>query len=418
MGVRRKKVTTLRKKDQFLAQLLKEEQMRQESELNLIASENFVSAAVREAAGSVLTNKYAEGYPHNRFYQGCRVIDEVEELACKRAEKLFGAEHANVQPHSGSQANMAVYLALLEPGDTILGMSLSSGGHLTHGLAANFSGRLFNVVSYGVAEKTQLIDYGRVAKLARECRPKLIIAGASAYPRTIDFAEFGAIAKQVGAYLMADIAHIAGLVATGCHPDPVPYADAVTTTTHKTLRGPRGGMIVCPERYAAQIDRAVFPGTQGGPLMHIIAAKAAALGEALKPEFKTYCSQIVANAKALAEELLSLDFDLVTRGTDNHIVLIDLTRTGITGKVAAEALQRAGIVVNKNSVPFDKRSPWVTSGIRLGTPALTTRGMKQEQMRVVARLIKRVLSDVHSESVLAAVKQEVKELCDQFPIPY
>ncbi len=410
-------MTALEKTDQLLAQLVKEEQARQEDELNLIASENFVSAAVREATGSVLTNKYAEGYPDDRFYQGCLVIDKVEKLACERAEKLFGAEHANVQPHSGSQANMAVYLALLDPGDTILGMSLSSGGHLTHGLAVNFSGRLFNVVSYGVEEKTQLIDYGRVAELAREYKPKLIITGASAYPRVIDFAEFGAIAKQVGAYLMADIAHIAGLVATDLHPDPIPYADAVTTTTHKTLRGPRGGMILCPGRYAAQIDRAVFPGTQGGPLMHIIAAKAVALGEALKPEFKTYCSQIVANAKALAEELLSLDFDLVTRGTDTHLILIDLTRANITGKAAAEALERAGIVVNKNPVPFDKRSPWVTSGIRLGTPALTTRGMKQEQMRTVARLIKRVLAHIEDELVLDNVKREVRELCDQFPIP-
>ena len=417
-NVRRRKVAVLEKTDQFLARLVKEEQAREEGELNLIASENFASAAVREATGSVLTNKYAEGYPHNRFYQGCRVIDEVEKLACERAQKLFGAEHANVQPHSGSQANMAVYLALLEPGDTILGMSLSCGGHLTHGLAANFSGRLFNVVSYGVDEKTQFINYGRVAELAREYRPKLIITGASAYPRTIDFAEFGAIAKQIGTYLMADIAHIAGLVATGYHPDPVPYADAVTTTTHKTLRGPRGGMILCPERYAAQIDRAVFPGTQGGPLMHIIAAKAAAFGEALKPEFKTYCGQIVANARALAEELLSLDFDLVTGGTDTHLILVDLTRSGLTGRAAAEALEQTGITVNKNPIPFDRRSPWVTSGIRLGTPALTTRGMKQGQMRIVARLINQVLSHIDNESVLNKIKQEIKELCNHFPVPH
>ena len=411
-------MAALEKTDQFLARLVKGEQTRQEGELNLIASENFASAAVREAAGSVLTNKYAEGYPHERFYQGCRVIDEVEKLACERAQKLFGAEHANVQPHSGSQANMAVYLALLEPGDTILGMSLSCGGHLTHGLAANFSGRLFKVISYGVDEKTQLINYGRVAELAREYRPKLIITGASAYPRTIDFAEFGTIAKQIGAYLMADIAHIAGLVATGYHPDPVPYADAVTTTTHKTLRGPRGGMILCPERYAAQIDRAVFPGTQGGPLMHIIAAKAAAFGEALKPEFKTYCGQIVANARALVEELLSLDFDLVTGGTDTHLILVDLTRSGLTGRAAAEALEQTGITVNKNPIPFDRRSPWVTSGIRLGTPALTTRGMKQGQMRTVARLINQVLSHIDNESVLNKIKQEIKELCNHFPVPH
>ena len=411
-------MTALEKTDQLLARLVKEEQAREEGELNLIASENFASAAVREAARSVLTNKYAEGYPHHRMYQGCGVIDAVEELACERAKKLFGAEHANVQPHSGSQANMAVYLGLLRPGDTILGMSLSSGGHLTHGLAANFSGRLFNIVSYGVDEKTKLIDYGRVAKLTREYRPKLIITGASAYPRTIDFAEFGAIAKQGGACLMADIAHIAGLVTTGYHPDPVPYADAVTTTTHKTLRGPRGGMILCPERYAAQIDRAVFPGTQGGPLMHIIAAKAAAFGEALKPEFKTYCGQIVANARALAEELLSLDFDLVTGGTDTHLILVDLTRSGLTGRAAAEALEQTGITVNKNPIPFDRRSPWVTSGIRLGTPALTTRGMKQGQMRIVARLINQVLSHIDNESVLNKIKQEIKELCKHFPVPH
>ncbi len=403
--------------DPVLAQLLRKEEARQANQLDLIASENFVSARVREIAASVLTNKYAEGYPHDRFYQGCGVLDEIEELACERAKKLFHAEHANVQPHSGSQANMAVYMALLEPGDTILSMSLSCGGHLTHGLPANFSGRLYNVVFYGVDEKTQLIDYGRVAELAREYRPKLIITGTSAYPREIDFVEFGAIAKQVGAYLMADIAHTAGLVVTGCHPDPVPCADAVTATTHKTLRGPRGGIILCFEKYAARIDRAVFPGTQGGPLMHIIAAKAAALGEALNPEFKTYCQQIIANAKALAEELCRLDFNLVTGGTDTHLLLIDLTNTGITGKTAAEVLESVGITANKNVIPFDKQSPWVTSGIRLGTPALTSRGMREQEMRTVAKLISQVLSHLDDEPVLAKVRQKVGELCQQFPVP-
>ena len=385
---------------------------RQRNKIELIASENFVSDAVMEAMGSYLTNKYAEGYPSHRYYGGCEYVDIVEDLARDRVKKLFGAEHANVQPHSGAQANMAVYAAVLQPGDTVLGMNLSHGGHLTHGSKVNASGKLYNFIPYGLNEETGRIDYDEVERLALENNPKLILAGASAYARVIDFKRFREIADKVGCYLMVDMAHIAGLVAAGLHPNPVEYADFVTSTTHKTLRGPRGGLILCREKYAQAIDKAIFPGTQGGPLMHVIAAKAVCFKEALKPEFKTYQEQIIKNAKALSEALLALGFNLVSGGTDNHLMLIDLRNKGITGKELETRLDDVGITVNKNAVPFDTEKPSITSGIRIGTPAVTTRGFKEEDMREIAKLIDLV---VKNES-LEDVKQRVHKLCSKYPL--
>ncbi|MDU2665062.1 MAG: serine hydroxymethyltransferase, partial [Clostridium perfringens] len=377
----------LEREDEQIAHLVQKEKERQENSIELIASENFVSKAVMEAMGSYLTNKYAEGYPSKRYYGGCHVVDEVEDLARERVKKLFGAEHANVQPHSGSQANMAVYFSILEPGDTVLGMDLSHGGHLTHGSPVNFSGRLFNFVSYGVDKETETINYETVRELALKHKPKLIVAGASAYSRIIDFKTLREIADEVGAYLMVDIAHIAGLVATGLHPSPVPYADFVTSTTHKTLRGPRGGLILCKEKFAKALDKNIFPGIQGGPLMHIIAAKAVCFKEALEPSFKTYMEQVVKNARVLAEALESYGFKLVSNGTDNHLILVDLTNKDITGKDAEILLDSIGITLNKNTVPNETRSPFVTSGVRIGTPAITTRGFKEEEMKEIASII-------------------------------
>jgi len=390
---------------------------RQQQTINLIASENHVSPAVRLAQGSVLTNKYAEGYPGKRWYNGCQFVDEAERLAIDRCKKLFGAEHANVQPHCGSSANMAVYFAALKPGDTILAMRLAHGGHLTHGSEVNFSGRLFDIVPYGVSEKDELIDFDAVARLARERRPKLIVAGASAYPRVLDFPRFAEIARSVGALLMVDMAHIAGLVAAGVHPSPVPYSAYVTSTTHKTLRGPRSGLVLCRDIYGAELDKQVFPGIQGGPLMHTVAAKAVCFHEALRPEFKEYGRQIVANAKAMADVFASSGFKLVSGGTDNHLMLLNLDAAGLTGKDAAEALDKAGIIVNKNSIPFDKRSPFVTSGIRIGTPAATTRGMKEPAMRQVATLIVDVLRHIGDEKTIKKTHDAVLELGADFPAP-
>ncbi len=387
---------------------------RQQHNIELIASENIVSKAVLLAAGTVLTNKYAEGYPGKRYYGGCIYVDEVEEIARERAKKLFGAEHANVQPHSGANANLAVFFALLEPGDTVLSMSLADGGHLSHGSPVNISGKYFNIVPYGLSSETETIDYDQVRKLALIHRPKLILAGASAYPRVIDFARFRAIADEVGAYLMVDMAHIAGLVAAGLHPSPVPFADVVTTTTHKTLRGPRGGLILCREQYAKQIDKAIFPGTQGGPLMHIIAAKAVALGEALTEDFKVYQKRIVENAAALANGLLSRGFHLVSGGTDNHLMLLNLCGTGITGKELEKRLDEVHITANKNAVPNDPQSPFITSGVRLGTPAVTSRGFGVPEMEKIAGWIADVAADF--ESNRARVCEEVTELCRHFPI--
>ena len=378
----------LEREDEQIAHLVQKEKERQENSIELIASENFVSKAVMEAMGSYLTNKYAEGYPSKRYYGGCHVVDEVEDLARERVKKLFGAEHANVQPHSGSQANMAVYFSILEPGDTVLGMDLSHGGHLTHGSPVNFSGRLFNFVSYGVDKETETINYETVRELALKHKPKLIVAGASAYSRIIDFKTLREIADEVGAYLMVDIAHIAGLVATGLHPSPVPYADFVTSTTHKTLRGPRGGLILCKEKFAKALDKNIFPGIQGGPLMHIIAAKAVCFKEALEPSFKTYMEQVVKNAQVLAEALESYGFKLVSNGTDNHLILVDLTNKDITGKDAEILLDSIGITLNKNTVPNETRSPFVTSGVRIGTPAITTRGFKEEEMKEIEKVNK------------------------------
>jgi glycine hydroxymethyltransferase len=369
-----------------------------------------------QAQGSVMTNKYAEGYPAKRYYGGCEMVDIAERLAIERAKELFGAEHANVQPHSGSQANMAVYFAACKPGDTVLGMNLAHGGHLTHGSPVNFSGKLFNIVSYGVRRDTGHIDYEEVERLALEHRPTLLVVGASAYPRTIDFPAFRKIADKVGAKIMVDMAHIAGLVATGEHPSPVPHAEFVTTTTHKTLRGPRGGMILCREEFAKVIDSNIFPGIQGGPLMHVIAAKAVAFKEALAPEFKTYSQQVVRNARVLAEALVKRGLNLVSGGTDNHLILVDFTGTETTGKMAEKALEKAGITVNKNSVPFETRSPFVTSGIRLGTPATTTRGLKEAQMEQVADWVVRALANMENEAELAVIKGEVREMCKQFPL--
>ena len=403
--------------DPDIYRALKDEARRQKENIELIASENYVSQSVREAQGSVMTNKYAEGYPGKRWYNGCEFVDVAEQLAIDRAKQLFGAEHANVQPHSGSSANMAVYFAMLQPGDTILAMSLAHGGHLTHGHKVNFSGRFFHVVPYGVDPKTERIDYDEMEKLAREHKPKLICAGASAYSRIIDFQRLREIADAVGAMLMVDMAHIAGLVATGHHPNPVPYCEFVTTTTHKTLRGPRGGMILCQARFAQDIDRQIFPGIQGGPLMHVIAAKAVCFHEALQPSFKEYSRQIIRNAQTLASAFEKHGLRIVSGGTDNHLMLVDLASIGVTGKEAATALDKARITVNKNAIPFDKQSPFVTSGIRVGTPAVTTRGMKEPEMEQIAGFIRRVLAEPLNESVIAKVKQEVLELTARFPVP-
>jgi len=389
---------------------------RQRYKLELIASENIVSQAVLEAQGCVMTNKYAEGYPAKRYYGGCEYVDVAEVLAIDRAKRLFGADHANVQPHSGSQANMAVYFSILEPGDTYLGMSLPHGGHLSMGSPVNFSGRIYQVIPYGVRQDTHRIDYDQLRDLARQHRPKLVIAGASAYPRIIDYKTFKEVADEVGAYFMVDMAHIAGLIAAGLHPSPVPYADFVTTTTHKTLRGPRGGMILCKEQHAKTLNSKVFPGMQGGPLMHVIAAKAVAFKEALTPGFKEYQTQTVKNAKAMADEFLSLGFTLVSGGTDNHLMLVDLSNKDVTGKDAQEMLDAANITVNRNTIPFDTKSPFVTSGIRIGTPALTTRGMKEEEMRQVARMIARVIEAKGAEDVTTKVKQDIAELTKRFPV--
>jgi glycine hydroxymethyltransferase len=407
---------TLAQFDPEISATIRKETERQEFSLEFIASENFVSEPVLEAQGSVLTNKYAEGYPGKRYYGGCEFVDVAEQFAIDRAKELFGAEHANVQPHSGSQANMAVYFTVCQPGDTILGMNLAHGGHLTHGSPVNFSGKLFNVVPYGVKRETGTIDYEEVERLADEHRPKLIVVGASAYSRTIDFPAFRRIADKVGAKVMVDMAHIAGLVAAGEHPSPVPYAEFVTTTTHKTLRGPRGGMILCREEFAKQINSNIFPGIQGGPLMHVIAAKAVAFKEALSPEFKAYAGQVVKNARALAESLTRRGFNLVSGGTDNHLMLVDLSGSEITGKVAEETLEKAGLTVNKNAVPFDTRSPFVTSGFRIGTPATTTRGLKEPEMEMVAAWIARALENIGNEAELAVIRQEIKDLCKKFPL--
>jgi glycine hydroxymethyltransferase len=395
---------------------IQKETNRLEQNLELIASENVVSEAVLEAQGCVMTNKYAEGYPGKRYYGGCEFVDEVESLAIARARELFGADHANVQPHSGSQANMTVYLSVLKPGECYLGMNLAHGGHLSMGSPVNFSGILYRVIPYGVSEKTETIDYDEVAKLAREHRPKLIIAGASAYPRIIDFARFRQVADEVGALLMVDMAHIAGLVAAGAHPSPVPHADFVTTTTHKTLRGPRGGMVLCRAAHAKTVDSKVFPGMQGGPLMHVVAAKAVALKEALNPAFKIYQEQIVKNAQALAKALISNGYRLTSGGTDNHLMLVDLRKSELTGKAAQEILDRAHITVNRNAVPFDSRSPFITSGIRIGTPAVTSRGMKEKEMDVIGDLIAKALDHAGNESVLSGVANEVAALCKRFPV--
>ncbi len=402
--------------DPEAAEAIENEEKRQGNKLELIASENFVSRAVLAASGNVMTNKYAEGYPGKRYYGGCECVDVVENLARERAKQIFGAEHANVQPHSGAQANTAVYLAFLKPGDTVLGMNLSHGGHLSHGSPVNISGMYYNFVEYGVDEQTETINYDALAELARKNQPKLIVAGASAYPRTLDFPRFAAIAQEVGAMLMVDIAHIAGLVAAGLHPNPVPYADIVTTTTHKTLRGPRGGMILCGGKYAAAIDKAVFPGIQGGPLMHIIAAKAVCFKEALTPEFKQYQQQIINNAQALAKGLTERGFRLVSGGTDNHLMLVDLRPQNLTGKIAEKALDEVGITVNKNTIPFDPQSPFVTSGIRLGTPALTSRGFKEADMDVVAEAIYLALTAIDDEAVKQKVRSLVAEVCQKYPL--
>lgn len=403
--------------DPEVAKVLGDELSRQRTKLELIASENIVSKAVMEAQGSVLTNKYAEGYPGKRYYGGCEFVDVVEQLAIDRAKQLFNAGYANVQPHSGAQANMAVFFALLEPGDTVMGMSLTDGGHLTHGSPVNMSGKYFNIVPYGVSKETEQIDYDALQKQAEECKPKLIVAGASAYPRILDFPRLSQIAKSVGAYLMTDIAHIAGLVATGYHPSPMEYADVVTTTTHKTLRGPRGGMIMCKDpELGKKFNKAVFPGIQGGPLMHVIAAKAVALGEALRPEFKEYAGQVVKNAKVLADTLTEKGFRLVSGGTDNHLMLVDLTSKGLTGKEAQNLLDEVNITANKNTIPFEPLSPFVTSGIRLGSPALTTRGFKEEDMREVGNVIALVLDHPNDDGAKEEACKRVAALCEKYPL--
>jgi glycine hydroxymethyltransferase len=406
----------LEQSDPEVYSAIEKEADRLERNLELIASENVVSEAVLEAQGSILTNKYAEGYPGKRYYGGCQFVDEVESLAIARAKELFGADHVNVQPHSGTQANMTVYLAALKPGDSYLGMNLAHGGHLSMGSPVNFSGMLYRVIPYGVSEQTETIDYDELERLAKQHRPKLIVAGASAYPRIIDYARFRKIADAIGALLMVDMAHIAGLVAAGLHPSPVPYADFVTTTTHKTLRGPRGGMVLCRAEHAKAIDSKVFPGMQGGPLMHVIAAKAVALKEALSPQFKSYQQQIVKNARTLAQALMSQGFRLTSGGTDNHLMLMDLRQSELTGKVAQETLDQARITVNKNAVPFDTRSPFVTSGIRIGTPAVTTRGMREKEMEQIGDFIVRALNHVGDAQTLQAIGGEVGELCQKFPV--
>jgi glycine hydroxymethyltransferase len=407
---------TLAETDPEIAEAVANEIHRQNSGLELIASENFVSQAVLQAAGSVLTNKYAEGYPGKRYYGGCEFVDVAETLAIERAKALFGAEHANVQPHSGAQANMAVYFALLKPGDTVLGMNLAHGGHLTHGHPLNFSGKLYSIVPYGVRKDDERIDYEELERLAAEHKPQMIMVGASAYPRVIDFERIGRIGRDVGAPVVVDMAHIAGLVAAGAHPSPIPHADFVTTTTHKTLRGPRGGLVLCRSKYAKDLDRALFPGVQGGPLMHIIAAKAVCFKEAMEPSFKDYQTQIVKNAAALASHLADAGFRLVSGGTDNHLMLVDVFSKGLTGKVAEAALGKAGITVNKNAIPFDQNPPMVASGIRIGTPAITSRGMREPEMAAIAGLIARALAAADDDAALSAVRAEVEALCRTFPL--
>ena len=407
---------TLAEADPEVAEAIRNERHRQNSGIELIASENFVSRAILEAAGSVLTNKYAEGYPGRRYYGGCEFVDVVERAAITRAKALFGADHANVQPHSGAQANMAVYFTLLKPGDTVLGMNLAHGGHLTHGHPLNFSGKLYTIVPYGVRKSDERIDYDELDRLADEHKPKMIIVGASAYPRVIEFGRIRAAADRIGASVMTDMAHIAGLVAAGIHPSPVPHSDFVTTTTHKTLRGPRAGMVLCREQYAKELDKAVFPGVQGGPLMHIIAAKAACFKEAAEPAFKEYQQQIVANARRLATVLSAAGFRLVSGGTDNHLMLVDVFSKGITGKAAEAALGKAGITVNKNAIPFDQNPPMVASGIRVGTPAVTTRGMRETEMDVMGDLIARALKTPDDERALTMIRMEVETLCRKFPL--
>jgi glycine hydroxymethyltransferase len=406
----------VRPQDPEVAEAIRLEEERQEHKIELIASENFVSRAVMAAQGSVLTNKYAEGYPGKRYYGGCEYVDIVEDLARDRVKKLFGAEHANVQPHSGAQANTAVYFAMLEPGDTVMGMNLAHGGHLTHGSPVNISGVYYNFVEYGVDQDTECLDYDKLRSLARKYKPKMIVGGASAYPRQIDFRLLREIADEVGAYVMIDMAHIAGLVAVGLHPNPVPYSHFVTSTTHKTLRGPRGGIILCKEEFAPKIDKAIFPGIQGGPLMHVIAAKAVAFGEALQPEFKEYQQQIVLNAQALAKGFLARGFRLVSGGTDNHLVLLDMRSKGLTGKVAEKILDDVGITVNKNTIPFDPESPFVTSGVRIGSPAVTSRGMKEPEMDKITEAINLVLTAEGNSEQLAKAKAMVVDLCTQFPL--
>jgi glycine hydroxymethyltransferase len=402
--------------DPEIDEAIRHEIDRQQSGLELIASENVVSPAILDAVGTVLTNKYAEGYPGKRYYGGCEFVDVVEALAIERARALFGAEHANVQPHSGAQANMSVYFTLLKPGETVLGMNLAHGGHLTHGHPLNFSGKLYTIVPYGVRKEDERIDYEELSRLADEHRPRMIMVGASAYPRVIDFPRIAAVAERVRAPMVVDMAHIAGLVAAGVHPSPVPHADFVTTTTHKTLRGPRAGLIMCRQRYAKDLDRSVFPGVQGGPLMHVIAAKAVCFKEAASPGFAVYQRQVVANAQRLARNLEAAGFRLVSGGTDNHLMLVDVFSKGVTGKVAEEALDKAGITVNKNAIPFDQNPPMVASGIRIGTPAVTTRGMRETEMDVIAEYIARVLASPDNDGVLQAVKSEVKQLCRKFPL--
>src|SRR5690625_2501828 len=406
----------LRQNDPELYEAIVAEKKRQQDNIELSASENFVSEAVMEAAGSVLTNKYAEGYPGRRYYGGCEHVDVAEDLARDRAKQLFGGDHVNVQPHSGAQANMAVYFSVLEPGDTVLGMNLSHGGHLTHGSPVNFSGKLFNFAEYGVDQETELLDYDAILAQAKEIKPKMIVAGASAYSRAIDFAKFREIADEVDAYLFVDMAHIAGLVAAGYHENPVPYSDFVTTTTHKTLRGPRGGMIICKEEYAKMIDKQVFPGVQGGPLMHIIAAKATSFKEALSDDFKTYAKQIIANTQALGEGLANGGIRLVSGGSDNHLLLLDVSKLGLTGKVAEEALDKIGITTNKNTIPFDKESPFVTSGVRVGTAAVTTRGFKEAEMQEIADVIVLTLNNLEDEAKIQEASERVAALTSKFPL--
>ena len=406
--------TNIGETDKEVFEIIKGEIERQEHNIELIASENFTSKSVMEAVGSALTNKYAEGYPHKRYYGGCDEVDKVEELAILRLKELFGAEHANVQPHSGSQANMAVYMAVLQPGDMVLGMDLSHGGHLTHGSPVNFSGKLYKFISYGVDKDTEVIDYEELRRIATKNKPKMIVAGASAYPRVIEFEKIKQIADEIGAYFMVDMAHIAGLVAVGSHPSPVPFADFVTTTTHKTLRGPRGGAILCKEKYAKVIDKTIFPGMQGGPLMHVIAGKAVCFGEALRKDYKVYIEQVVKNAKVLGQELSKYGFRLISGGTDNHLLLVDLTNKNITGKEAEKILDSVGITVNKNTIPFETLSPFVTSGIRIGTPAVTTRGFKEEEMKEIAHLINYTIE--HRDEDLSDTKSKVRELCKRYPL--